>query len=892
MSKLDALNRAFEKAFAHTAAKETLTDLLDCLGEELECDRISIFEARSDETVDNTHEWCRTGAAEERDFLQNLPAESFDSWRDRLKKDEILKIRDLEEIAADDPDVYSLFHPQHVSSAIVSKLAFHGRDLGFFILENPCPEVFADADLILPGMRYILSSLVYSDLLVHRLEKIGYTDSLTGTGNRASLQNRLESLDPAASLGVFYCEVLGFESGTDARMRIRESGQELLRIGNILVSVFDESCVFRVGADEFLVISEGCSEREFSEKRGICAGLFREEQLLTAAGGVWKEEDAGLHDSMIRRAHLAVYDEKRKLLKDREDAGLQREGGEWTIEDFANVDLYRGDEFFRKAEQFLGQIFDEHVLTGVIDINYFKLYNDIFGRAAGNLLLENVAAELQKKVRTHHGIAGYMGGDNFCFVIPVRNVSGREELCASIEEALSQLEYTDGFSPALGFYLSEDRQETVIAMYDRAQAALAEIQGDYFDHYRFYDAAHFQHARDEQLLIMDVREGLPKGEFTFYLQPQVHDRTGLIIGAEALVRWESGGQLIPPSRFVPALERSGYIFAVDCFVWESVVSWIRSLLDRGIQPVPISVNVSRVDFYFTDIAGHFISLLDRYRVEHRFVGVEITESALTDNAESILEAVRKLHEAGFRVLMDDFGSGTSSLSMLHTMHLDVLKTDVKFMSRSDSDKRAISIVEAVISMAHMIGMLVVTEGVETENQKDNLIRLGDNYAQGFYFYRPMPVPEFEKLLADPEKIGEPPLNGDTRIQSHLHLKEIIREGMVSETLLDSIIGPAAVYRETAGGIELIQINDRYSELTGIGTDDRETMSRFVEHSHGGSREKVASVLHRANTHPFDGAESVIDFTRADGSTVNLAVRVFMLYSCEDHKLYLSTLHEI
>ncbi|MBQ6384575.1 MAG: EAL domain-containing protein [Lachnospiraceae bacterium] len=889
MSKLDALNRAFEKAFAHTATKETLEDLLACIGEELSCDRIAIFEVSSDRVLDNTYEWVREGEAEERDLLQNIPAESFDTWEVRLKNDEIIRIRDLKEIRATDPDVYDLFFPQHVRSAVVSRLAFHGRDLGFFILENPGEGTLEEASVLLPGMRYILSSLVYSDHLVRRLERIGYTDSLTGAGNRASLQAALEQLDRNASFGVIYCDVIGWSENVGAPHHFREE-QEYLRAGTILGNVFDVGSVFRVATEEFLVLATGDGEGEFDEKCARLAGLFREEGLLIAVSKLYCEDGDPDFEGAIRRTRLSVYEEKRRLLEDRKKRrALTEELGD-DRPDRAEINLYRGDEFFQKAEQLLGQIFDEPVLTAVLDINYFKLYNDIFGRRAGNLLLENIASQIRNQARLRRGIAGYLGGDNFCLILPLKK-DGEEQVQEVIDEILAGLEYADGFNPVIGFYLSTDRDESMISMFDRAQTALEEIQGDYFEHYRFYDAEHFQHIRDEQLLLMDVKEGLDKGEFVFYLQPQVHGRTGKIIGAEALVRWNSRGQIISPGRFVPVLEKSGYIFAVDCFVWESVVRWIRSLIDRGITPIPCSVNVSRVDFYFTDVAEHFTKLLEKYDVEPRYVGVEITESALTDNSDSILLAVQKLRKAGFRLLMDDFGSGTSSLSMLHTMNLDVLKTDVKFMSRRNSDSRAISIVEAVISMAHMIGMLVVSEGVETEQQKDSLIALGDNYVQGFYFYQPMPVEDFEKLLADPEKIGEPPKRGDEVFRNKLNLKEIIREGMVSDTLLDNIIGPAAVYRESDDHFSIVQINDQYSELTGIAIDDYETMEQFVEKFHRGGEEEVATILRSADTHPLEGAEGIVSFRRTDGRLLKLRARVFMLYTCGGHRLYLSTIQE-
>ena len=199
---------------------------------------------------------------------------------------------------------------------------------------------------------------------------------------------------------------------------------------------------------------------------------------------------------------------------------------------------------------------------------------------------------------------------------------------------------------------------------------------------------------------------------------------------------------------MPVLEKTGYIFQIDCCVWEGVARWIRSLRERGIEPVPVSVNVSRVDFYFADIAEHFINLVKNYEIPPSMIGIEITESALTDNMDTIVAAIKRLREHGFHILMDDFGSGSSSLSMLHTMDVDVLKTDLNFLAGDEKDERGINLVKTIISMAKSLGMTVISEGVETERQRDLLLGMKANYAQGFYFYRPMPVEEFEKLIAD------------------------------------------------------------------------------------------------------------------------------------------------
>ena len=897
MGTMSALNRAFEKAFAHTATKETLMDLLACLGEELSCDRISIFECNIDNTWDNTYEWCRDTVVREREMLQGIPIWKLDSWKDRLMADEVLHIRDLSQIKETDPDIYELFHAQDVHCVIVSKLAFHGKGMGFFVLENPYEGMMTETEVILPGLRYILSSLVYSDQLVRRLEQIGYVDKLTGAGNRLSLQEHLECLEIEKSLGLIYCEVLGWVTHDERPEHLRDE-QKLLRMGELLCNIFGKDSVFRVGQDEFLVLVEGEGEGVFFESVRLMSHMIEENDLLAATGKLWRENASEGYETLIRQIRFLVYQEKRTILEHRAVMPHSRERqvhtdfrtGSGDLKEKVNIQLPRGEAFFQRAEEFLSEIYDQPVMTVVIDINYFKLYNDIFGRKAGNILLEEIADSLGEEADSQKGVAGYLGGDNFCLMVPVK-LTSQNELAPVIESLFEDLRYPEGFTPALGIYLSTNRQERMITMYDRALSALSEIKGSYMEHYRFYDAGHFQHMREDKLLLMDIKKSLANGDFLFYLQPQVHERTGKIVGAEALVRWNRNGELIVPGRFIPLLEKTGYIFAVDCYVWEHVVKWIRKMLDEGIKVPYCSVNVSRVDFYFTDIAAHFIDLVKRYGVSSSQISVEITESAFTDNTDTILDSVQRLHEAGFRVMMDDFGSGSSSLSMLHTMHLDVLKTDVRFMSKKSADRRAVSIVESVVTMAHMIGMLVVTEGVETEEQRDNLIALGDNYAQGYFFYKPMPPQEFEKLIRTPGKVGETPYQGKNVPKNHLGFRSMIQEGMVSDTLLDNIIGPAAVYKDEGGRFTLVQMNEQYTKLTGIEPDQQDRMDHFIEKYISREVGEFSAIVHGADTHPLEGSSGCLFLHREDGESIPVEARIFLLYSGTEYKLYLSTLQE-
>ena len=232
-----------------------------------------------------------------------------------------------------------------------------------------------------------------------------------------------------------------------------------------------------------------------------------------------------------------------------------------------------------------------------------------------------------------------------------------------------------------------------------------------------------------------------------FLQPKCNIRTGKIVGAEALARWRHPERgIVAPGEFIPLIERNGLVRSLDLRVWEKTAAWIRGLIDEGVQPVPVSVNVSRADIYLVDVAAELHALVERYGIEPSLIEVEITESAYSERPDRIVAAFDELAERGFTVLMDDFGSGYSSLNMLKDINVDVLKIDMRFLDRDD--RRSKDIMESVIRMARWLDLPVIAEGVETREQVNFLLDVGCSYAQGYYYARPMEAAAFEALLTD------------------------------------------------------------------------------------------------------------------------------------------------
>ncbi len=391
----------------------------------------------------------------------------------------------------------------------------------------------------------------------------------------------------------------------------------------------------------------------------------------------------------------------------------------------------------------------EHRCLVMLDIEHFKLFNKWYGRSTGDRLIEAVAAALTDTPDT---VVCYFGQDDFCLLMP-QDEDAIQALYERLHLIVAEKSVVFGFLPAMGVCPAGPGDD-ILDVFDKATLAMQTVKGNYRSRIRFFSPSMMQNTEDEYRLLLDFQEGLEKNELYFELQPQCDISTRQVVGAEALARWHSTeGRLIPPVQFIPTLEKYGLITDLDLCIWEKVCRWLRSWIDAGHQPVPISVNVSKIDIALIDIPAHFENLITKYRLPVNALKIEITESSYADSTDEIQKAVQRLRALGFTVLMDDFGSGYSSLNMLCSLNFDVIKIDARFLRFDSADsKRGLQILEAVISMTRDMNLPIIVEGVETAEQAEFLSGLGCRYVQGFLLYCPMPVEKFEELFAVENKI--------------------------------------------------------------------------------------------------------------------------------------------
>ena len=382
-----------------------------------------------------------------------------------------------------------------------------------------------------------------------------------------------------------------------------------------------------------------------------------------------------------------------------------------------------------------------------------------------------------------------------------------------------------------------------IEVFDSSLVLNLHIRRDTFDDV-FFNALRYNN------ILSDFFKAIKENEFVFYLQPQCRSSNGKIVGAEALARWKKrDGTLVPPDSFIPVLEKHGLITDLDMYIWEEVCKWIGKCIENGLTPVPISVNVSAIDILHSDITSIFDGLTRKYDISRDLIKIEITESAYMSNTEYINSVVQGLRQKGFLVMMDDFGSGYSSLNMLKSLSLDIVKLDAQFLRTENSDKtKSMHILESVASMTKTLELPIVVEGVESREQKDYLQNIGCSYMQGYYFYKPMPVADFEKLLSATDQIDSSGIRLKTNKQ--FRLQELLGEAIYSDNMLNNILGPCAFYLlHDDGQVDIVTILFE-SKLVGSRGDGR----RAVEQ--GGVL--VGHVVERQGAHevvrpcPYDG----------------------------------------
>ncbi len=542
--------------------------------------------------------------------------------------------------------------------------------------------------------------------------------------------------------------------------------------------------------------------------------------------------------------------------------------------------LYNREIFYKKVDSFLKnkKNLNDYVIV-TIDIENFKLFDEWYGRENGDHLLANIGTILHDKANNNKdGVAGYFGSDLFAILMKY-NKQSIQRIYNKIRQAIISYGFSVGFMPCMGIaYVTDginirDSIKKAIIAKDAAKADPKEF-------IQFYDHKASIVREEEYHLFLDCMNALNIGEITFYLQPQVRASNGKIVGAEALARWiKKDGTIISPGVFIPLLEKYGFIADLDQFIWRKVAEYIRSLVEGQITPVPISINVSYKDIITIDIVDYFAKLLNEYKFDPKYLKVEITESSYADKSIDVAGLINNLEKLGLMVLMDDFGSGYSSLNMLSSLTVDAIKLDSMFLSFNDNTLgKGVHILESVVSMAKNLSLPIIMEGVEDEKQLKFLMDLGVRYIQGFYFYKPMPIPEMTKLLLNEENIDRSGFVAKANEQ--FRLREFLDTTVYSDAMLNNILGPVAFYSAKGKRVDIVRFNEQFYKAVNV-PDFSERLEHIEQFAPGKDKNKLYAALKKAKEDRLNGASDIIRFYRTDGSMSYFLIRFYFIGSTDD-----------
>ena len=381
------------------------------------------------------------------------------------------------------------------------------------------------------------------------------------------------------------------------------------------------------------------------------------------------------------------------------------------------------------------------------NLKSFGLYSRRYGIAEGDEIMKRYAKKL-KGFFNKDEIVAHLGGDNYTALVKKERTKDFLNFLSGVDVygVRNGKEEPIKIAAVCGVYAVDDSLKDAGQLLSRAAMALNYAKNEANKPYVFVNKAMSTRIYRQKQIEDRYEEALENDEFRIYLQPKVDTITGEIVGAEALSRWFCNGVVLYPTEFIPILEQEGMVASLDLYVLKKACEFISDWQKSGMPVVPISVNFSRRDLSYKRIVEEIIEVIDKYGIDRKFIEIEVTETVSEDERSLMTSFLAKLKDAGINTAIDDFGTGYSSLSTLRDFPVKVIKIDKSFIGNVNLSKNDEIVLKNIITMSKELGIDVVTEGVEREDQINLLKEVGCHIVQGFFYDNPMPKPDFEKRL--------------------------------------------------------------------------------------------------------------------------------------------------
>ena len=546
-----------------------------------------------------------------------------------------------------------------------------------------------------------------------------------------------------------------------------------------------------------------------------------------------------------------------------------------------------GSAFFKQAALYIAEHPDDSLFLYAIEIDNFHVLNMWYGHDEGEAYAEAIGNQLAILMEKYGGIPGHNAGGNFMCLVP-----NGDALLNEVQKALSDYinEHTQymGFFPLLSVYNITDKSMHVEAMYERALLALDNIRGNLKEHSVQYDPDMDRKLIEEVKMLTDVRRGIEEDEFTFHVQPVMDLATKNIVGIESLVRWKHREKgLVPPGEFIPVLEKAGLTMMVELIVWEKVIAWLGKRIKSKKAELLAAIFISRADIVSMNVPERLKNLCDKYKVPYNYLTIEIMGGVNRESSKDFRDVTVKLKEIGFFVNVDGFGDGYASMNMMMADSFDVVTFDLrKLEGHGVNHAKRISIFKGVVESAHMMHAPVLVKAVETADQEKSMMECGCKYAQGFYYYKPMSIEDFEKLMKTSVKVGYDEKQGMDYIKhlvgfgnkSEVSVPEAVQlqeedKGEKSNQVTKSK-GVVGVFVKTDSGIIAESIDDRINNYVGAN-----------QPLNGDNFDGMEDILTDAASEPENYAMGLVHVKNRVGDVTPLLLRAALIEKEEDSEKF-------
>ena len=769
------------KMFSLEDNYETMMNrMLDLVSQVVHADRIYIMEKQG-ESFSNTFEWCRDGVTHEMENLQNLDASWFRPWEKMVQKDSAAVIPNVKDWKQDGETMYTLLEQQDIQSLLAIPMDYSGQLLGYLCADNYKLEETVDAKRVLETVSIFAASKIANHQLMVKLDHLGSHDPLTGLLNRRGIQNVLKEYlqeHPEEPLICVYMDIDDFKMLND-QFGHTAGDTALKQFAKKLSGYFPAHSVVagRLGGDEFLLfIKDVTPEKAEASIHEFCrmphSAFFDDKEYvfkISAGYALYPEDDSDL-ERLIRKADDALYHSKlygipvtkwsRRFDHDSAEAESSMPpsivDGYYEQTEVRNTHRITGlpglHHFFCAVSDLFNKDVEEGTYgqrcTVYFNISNFKLYNEINGIRKADQMLFRVGKELQ--LAFPEQVIAHIEADHFCVLAYTKQaIQSVERVCESVDRIFNNPMFQLKAGICNSSLLDMDRSYNESVTLDMAKTACDSVKNDELHHWAVYTNEMRERYRHRTYVLKNFERALEEKEIIVYYQPIIRSYTGEVCGYEALARWESKemGRLMPDV-FISTLEEASLIPHLDAYIIQSVGEDLQKRKMQNLPVVPVSVNLSRLDFTMTDPLKILEKTVQTRGLSRRDFCIEVTETAIIRESDLLQYGLKRLHDAGYRIFLDDFGSGSSSFGMLKDCAFHTIKIDQAFLR--DFNERSRAIITSIVSMTKSLGMHILAEGAETREQVEFLKEIGCEMIQGYYYGMPEPK---EKTL--PARLERP-----------------------------------------------------------------------------------------------------------------------------------------